>query len=80
MCHFGILLVCSNVPHTSQIVMPSTGDAWASSGYDSCPVQKVGANGEMSTLGSKRVSRRWVSPVQQAAHRCSCSGVLSVVT
>lgn len=33
-------------------------EAWAGAGCASCPVQKIGANGEMSTLGSKRVSRR----------------------
>jgi hypothetical protein len=33
-------------------------EAWAGSGYEACPVQKIGANGEISTMGSKRVSRR----------------------
>jgi hypothetical protein len=33
-------------------------EAWAAEGYEVCPVQKIGANGEMSTMGSKRVSRR----------------------
>lgn len=33
-------------------------DAWAAAGYEVCPVQKIGANGELTTVGSKRVSRR----------------------
>ena len=34
-------------------------EAWTAEGYEVCPVQKIGANGEMSTMGSKRVSRRY---------------------
>ena len=34
-------------------------EAWAgAAGYDACPVQRIGANGEASALGSKRGSRR----------------------
>lgn len=31
---------------------------WAGAGYSACPVQRIGANGEMSTVGSMRASRR----------------------
>lgn len=34
-------------------------DAWASAGYSACPVKRIGANGEVSAVGSTRVSRRW---------------------
>jgi hypothetical protein len=33
-------------------------DAWAAAGYASCPVKRIGANGEMSAVGSMRGSRR----------------------
>jgi hypothetical protein len=33
-------------------------DAWAGAGYAACPVKRIGANGEMSTVGSTRGSRR----------------------
>lgn len=33
-------------------------EAWAGAGYTACPVQKIGANGEMTTVGSKRASKR----------------------
>lgn len=35
-------------------------EAWAGAGYAACPVKRIGANGEMSTVGSTRQSRRWV--------------------
>jgi hypothetical protein len=34
-------------------------DAWAAAGYASCPVKRIGANGEMSAVGSMRGSRRY---------------------
>lgn len=37
-------------------------DVWASAGYSSCPVSRIAANGEISTLGSKRTSRRYYCP------------------
>jgi hypothetical protein len=33
-------------------------DAWADAGYAACPVKRIGANGEMSAVGSTRGSRR----------------------
>eukprot|EP00775_Hariotina_reticulata_P012144 gene12144-12282_t len=36
-------------------------EVWASAGYIACPVQRIGANGEMSAVGSKRPSRRMSS-------------------
>lgn len=33
-------------------------DAWANAGYAACPVKRIGANGEMSAVGSIRGSRR----------------------
>jgi hypothetical protein len=34
---------------------------WAGAGYSACPVQRIGANGEMSTVGSMLASRRCAS-------------------
>jgi hypothetical protein len=33
-------------------------DAWAATGYAACPVKRIGANSEMSAVGSTRGSRR----------------------
>lgn len=33
-------------------------EAWSNAGYIACPVKRIGANGEMSAVGSTRVSRR----------------------
>lgn len=33
-------------------------EVWASAGYTACPVQRIGANGDVSAVGSKRPSRR----------------------
>lgn len=33
-------------------------EAWSNAGYTACPVKRIGANGEMSAVGSTRVSRR----------------------
>lgn len=50
-------LVCDLTGHPEfELVLGR--DAWAGAGYAACPVQRVGPNGEVSTLGSKRVSRR----------------------
>ncbi|KAF6261116.1 hypothetical protein COO60DRAFT_1637017 [Scenedesmus sp. NREL 46B-D3] len=45
-------------------------DDWAGAGYSACPVQRIGANGEMSTVGSMRASRRMTSQ----GNRTACSG------
>ncbi|KAI8473771.1 MAG: hypothetical protein J3K34DRAFT_497953 [Monoraphidium minutum] len=57
-----------------------TRDAWASADYESCPIQKIGANGEMSALGSKRVSRRMSSAdARRPRHRPGESGYRFVI-
>lgn len=50
-------LLCDLTRHAEfQLLAPRA--AWSGAGYDACPVQRIGANGEASTLGSKRSSRR----------------------
>ena len=50
-------LICDLIQQPEFDIMVSR-DAWAGAGYTACPVQKIGANGEISTVGSKRASKR----------------------
>lgn len=50
-------LICDLIQQPEFDMMVSR-DAWAGAGYTACPVQKIGANGEVSTVGSKRASKR----------------------
>jgi hypothetical protein len=45
---------------------------WAGAGYSACPVQRIGANGEMSTVGSMRASRRCAECVLKLAFHLHC--------
>lgn len=53
-------------------------EAWAAAGYTACPLQRIGVNGEMSAVGSKRPSRRW-APLFQCQTSGRSVGVYGVV-
>lgn len=64
-------LVCDLAAHPEyELLLPR--DAWAGAGYDSCPVQRIGPNGEVATLGSKRVSRRYAAAAGRAGREAGC--------
>jgi hypothetical protein len=50
-------LIC-DLSHQPEFDLQLSREVWSSAGYTACPVQRIGANGEMSAVGSKRPSRR----------------------
>lgn len=50
-------LLC-DLKQQSEFELTINREDWSGAGYSACPVQRIGANGEMSTVGSKRASRR----------------------